>query len=213
MCRRIDQELRAPAKAPRGFVPGVCREQAGPAPQKRDPRTLSFVSSPTQTSSIAEPIEERWSVCLRSEQQLSEVTTAAATAAGAAETVRRHHPGSVIVAVFALPLPSSGPISSMYSDLPPSYREVRAHRAPAGEPHGFAIVSTSCTGERSFIPGRPMSLDDAVWRRDWLLRSYFESLMKHRAGRPLAPKPVQPAIVRLAETITLTSDNSEETLR
>lgn len=194
-------------------MPGVCREQAGPAPQKRDPRTLSFVSSPTQTSSIAEPIEELWSVCLRSEQQLSEVTTAAATAAGAAETVRRHHPGSVIVAVFALPLPSSGPISSMYSDLPPSYREVRAHRAPAGEPHGFAIVSTSCAGERSFTPGRPMSLDDAVWRRDWLLRSYFESLMKHRAGRPLAPKPVQPAIVRLAETITLTSDNSEETLR
>jgi len=205
--REISRVSGAVLGAPLRLCAGSEQEQL-PKLRPAYSSTLSCVSSPTQPSSTADPVEELWNVCLRSEQRLVEMTTAAATPADAAEAGRQHHPGSVIVGVFALPLPSSGPISSMYSDLPPRYREVRAHRAPAGEPHGFALVSTSCTGERSFIPGRPMSLDDALWRRDWLLRSYFESLMYHRIGRRFAPEPILPAIVRLAETITLTSENS-----
>lgn len=155
----------------------------------------------------------RWQVGWRSGDLLYDETVGAPTAIEAAEAVRQRRcsgdaavraAGCNVLAVFALPLPGQGQIDIRYSDMPPQYRSVRAHSAPADAPHGYAIVMTCpSTGERSLVPGRPLSLTDAEWRRDWLLRDYFQQLMRYRAGHFYCPAPIAPSIVSLTDVVRL----------
>jgi hypothetical protein len=116
-------------------------------------------------------------------------------AAGAAEVVRAERPHAVIVAVIKWPDPAHWHDRIEYSDLPPRYRELRRYNGPPGH-HGYLVVTQDTDGSRGTVPNRPISLEQARWHRDWMLRGYFEWLHAH-LRQPVLAAPRVPEIVRL----------------
>lgn len=130
---------------------------------------------------------QTWLIGYRHGIEIGDAETTAPSAADAADLVRESRPGCVIAAVFPLQHANHPAGRSVFSDLPETFRPTRRFRSANNGEHGFVIVSVWETGERSLIPDRPISFKDAVWRRDWLLRHYFEQLVAHRQGRTTAP--------------------------
>lgn len=116
-------------------------------------------------------------------------------AADAAEAVRVERPYSLIVAVIKWPDPAKRHERIEYSELPPGYRELRRHNGPPGH-HGYLVVTQDTDGSRGTVPNRPISLKQARWHRDWMLRGYFERLHAH-LRRPALAAPLVPEIVWL----------------
>ncbi|MBF4588226.1 hypothetical protein [Curtobacterium sp. VKM Ac-2887] len=136
-----------------------------------------------------------WMVGFRDGGLIDYEVRSADEAADAAEVVRADRPHSLIVAVIKWPDPANWHNRIEYSDLPPRYRALRRYDGPPGH-HGYLVVTQSVDRSRGTVPNRPISLEQARWHRDWMLRGYFECLHAH-LRRPVLAAPLVPEIVRL----------------
>lgn len=136
-----------------------------------------------------------WLVGFRDGSLIDYEVRSAETAATAAEAVRAKRSQSLIVAVIKWPDPEGWHDRIDYSDLPPRYRELRRYNGPPDH-HGYMVVTRGADGSRGTVPNRPISLEQARWHRDWMLRGYFERLHAH-LRRPVMEAPLVPEIVRL----------------
>lgn len=150
--------------------------------------------------------EAAWLVCYRDHLEVGHESIAAGSAASAADAVRAARPGSVVAAVFSLPLDPQRRPESEFSDMPSTYKTAYRFRGPDDGEHGYTLVSVSPSdGERRLWPERSISYADAVWRRDWMLRKDFERFFDPRPHHgPASPSPVElPRIVKLVEVDAL----------
>lgn len=140
----------------------------------------------------------QWLVGYRDDDVIDDVVVEASSAVDAASLVRQDHPAAIIIAVIRYPEPTRWWDKIDYSDMPARYQELRRYVGPADGPHGFLVVSVSSyDGSRSIMPTRPISREQAVWHRDWLLRGYFESMLDHRRTPKFNPRPVPPVVMEL----------------
>lgn len=116
----------------------------------------------------------------------------------AADTVRLRHPGCLVAAVIPLPPARRGIPEIAYSELPKQYRTMRRFETSIdSQEHGYVIVFIDDRGGRS-ITNRPLSRDDAIWLRDWMLRGYFQDVVRSRT-ETFFPMPRVPRVVQLLE--------------
>jgi hypothetical protein len=155
------------------------------------------IMPPAGVAADSVPGVSAWVVGFRDGSVIADTTVQAPDAVAAAETVRAARPGAVIAGVFSAER-SVHDRKPQYSDLPERRREIRRYRGPLDGTHGYILVSVDDDGQRHILPTRPISLDDARWYRDWLLRSYFEQLLWQRRN-PVFREPELPQIVRLTE--------------
>lgn len=138
-----------------------------------------------------------WLVGFRDVSTIDHSLVTAASAIDAADAVPSVRPGVPIAAVFNHSEPTSYSDRSEYSDLPRSYRELGRYNGPAGGPHGYLVVTIGVDGSRGVVPTRPISLEQARWHRDWMLRGYFNSVEQYLRNPRWTILPQLPVIVRL----------------
>lgn len=127
---------------------------------------------------------------------IDHVVRAGATPEAAADAVRAERPQCLVVAVIESPDTPNRVDRVEYSDLPDRYQELRRYAGPPGGHHGYMVVTLGMDGSRGSIPNRPVSLKQARWHRDWMLRGYFKQLRGH-LQRPYFSALHVPEIVRL----------------
>lgn len=138
-----------------------------------------------------------WLVGFRDGSTFDHVLVTAVSAVDAADSVRSERPSVLIAAVINHSDPVSHSDRTEYSDLPRRYRELRRYNGAAGGPHGYLVVTIGMDGSRGIVPSRPISLEQARWHRDWMLRGYFDSVERYLRNPRWAVFPELPAIVRL----------------
>ncbi|MBT1611869.1 hypothetical protein [Curtobacterium poinsettiae] len=139
----------------------------------------------------------QWLVGFRDGDTIDDVLLDADTAADAAGQVREARPAAIIIAVMRFPKVTAAHKPNEYSDLPAKYEEVRRFVGPTDGPHGYVVVAIDCDGTRRFVPDRPMALDQAIRKRDWLLPSYFSSRHAHLRFPHVFGNPVRPVIAEI----------------
>jgi hypothetical protein len=155
--------------------------------------------------------EAAWLVCYRNHLEVGHEPITAGSAADAADAVRVARPGCVVAAVFSLPLDPRRRPTNEFSDMPATYKTTDRFRGPVAGEHGYTLVSVRPSdGERSLWPGKAISYEDAVWRRDWMLRKDFERFFEHRLGGDPPSAVGLPRIVKLVEVDTLSLEWSDQ---